>query len=132
MPPATVLDLGCGQGHWILDAAVAWKGYGTRVTGVDMVDVTKNLRNTAARHGVADTVQFIRSNLYVIFPPSPTSSLADQYSFYYSLKKQLPFPDESFDLVRMSCLTFSISCDKWEYVLSEVQSPYRRWSSRID
>jgi hypothetical protein len=37
------------------------------------------------------------------------------------LKKQLPFPDESFDLVRMSCLTFSISYNKWEYVLSEVR-----------
>ena len=81
MPPAAVLDLGCGQGYWILDAAVAWKGYGTRVTGVDMVDVTKNLRNTAARRGVADNVQFIKSNLYVIFPPSLQAALLTSITF---------------------------------------------------
>ncbi len=46
-PPATVLDLGCGEGHWMLDAAVAWKGYGTKVTGFDMVDITKSLRTAA-------------------------------------------------------------------------------------
>ncbi|KAK0472120.1 hypothetical protein EDD18DRAFT_1410541 [Armillaria luteobubalina] len=37
-PPATVLDLDWGEGHWILDAAVAWKGYGTKITDFDMED----------------------------------------------------------------------------------------------
>jgi 2-polyprenyl-3-methyl-5-hydroxy-6-metoxy-1,4-benzoquinol methylase len=81
MPPATVLDLGCGQGHWILEAAVAWKGYGTRVTGVDMVDVAKNLRNMAAKHGVADNVQFVKSNLYVVSPPPPQAALLTNITY---------------------------------------------------
>ncbi|KAJ7579696.1 hypothetical protein C8J56DRAFT_963357 [Mycena floridula] len=98
-PPLTVLDMGCGQGQWMLEAAIAWKGYGTRVTGIDMVDVTKNIRNVAAKHGIADNVNFVKGNF---------------------LKKQLPFPNESFDMVRMSCLTFAISFDKWDSILKEV------------
>lgn len=58
-----ILDLGCGQGHWMLDAAITWKGYGTRVTGVDMVDIGKNLRGLATKHGVADNVSFVKTNL---------------------------------------------------------------------
>lgn len=38
----------------------------------------------------------------------------------HSLKERLPFPDESFDLVRMSCLTLCIPSDSWEFVLEEV------------
>lgn len=37
-----------------------------------------------------------------------------------SLKVNLPFPDESFDLVRMSCLTMAIPFDSWESVLKDV------------
>lgn len=36
-PPSTVLDLGCGQGHWLLDAANFWPN--TDFTGFDLVDV---------------------------------------------------------------------------------------------
>ncbi|KAF9446199.1 hypothetical protein P691DRAFT_217399 [Macrolepiota fuliginosa MF-IS2] len=99
MPPTTVLDLGCGQGHWVLDAAIFWKGYGTRVTGFDMVDTTKSLRLWAVRQGVADNIKFVRGNF---------------------LDQPLPFPDESFDLVRMSCLTLCITSGSWEFVLQEV------------
>lgn len=38
-----------------------------------------------------------------------------------SLRKQLPFPDQSFDLVRISCLTFAIPYDRWSDLLSEVE-----------
>ncbi|KAJ3575768.1 hypothetical protein NP233_g874 [Leucocoprinus birnbaumii] len=93
MPPSTILDLGCGQGYWVLDAAIAWKGYGTHVTGYDMVDTMKSLRPLAVSHGVADNI---------------------------GLRQRLPFPDESFDLVRMSCLTFCITSDAWEDILQEV------------
>jgi ubiquinone/menaquinone biosynthesis C-methylase UbiE len=33
-----VLDLGCGQGHWILHAANLWKN--TEFVGLDIVDIT--------------------------------------------------------------------------------------------
>ncbi|KAJ4491893.1 hypothetical protein C8J55DRAFT_556181 [Lentinula edodes] len=98
-PPSSVLDLGSGQGHWILEAAIHWKGYGTHFTGVDIADTMKVLRPLAIKHGVAENIKFVRSNF---------------------LKQPLPFPDQSFDLVRMANLTYAISYDKWEYVLGEV------------
>lgn len=62
------LDLGCGQGYWMLDAAETWKGYGTKVTGFDMVDITKSMRPAAIRAGVAENIQFVKGNLFVGFP----------------------------------------------------------------
>ena len=79
-PPTSVLDLGCGQGyvsfhltsimmpsifcrHWVVDAAIAWKGYGTKVTGYDMVDVSKALLPWVIEQGVTGNVQFVRGNL---------------------------------------------------------------------
>ena len=40
-PPVNVLDLGCGFGHWVVNAAMTWKPFGTRVTAFDLVDVFK-------------------------------------------------------------------------------------------
>jgi SAM-dependent methyltransferase len=98
-PPSSVLDLGSGQGHWILEAAIYWKGYGTRFTALDIADTMKFLRPLALKNGVADSIKFVRSNF---------------------LKQPLPFDDESFDLVRMSNLTYAISYDKWNFILEEV------------
>jgi len=46
-----------------VDAAIAWKGYGTKVTGYDMVDISKSLLPWAEEQGVTDSVRFIRGNL---------------------------------------------------------------------
>ena len=79
-PPTSVLDLGCGQGyviilsrpscshsfffsHWVVDAAIAWKGYGTKVTGYDMVEVSKDLLPWAVEQGIIDNIRFVRGNL---------------------------------------------------------------------
>lgn len=98
-PPLAVLDLGCGQGHWVVDAAIAWKGYGTKVTGYDMVDISKGLLPWAVKHGVKNNIKFVRGNF---------------------LKQRLPFSDNTFDLVRMSCLTLCITSDAWVFVFQEV------------
>ncbi|PPQ65693.1 hypothetical protein CVT24_012110 [Panaeolus cyanescens] len=98
-PPISVLDLGCGQGHWVIDAAIAWKGYGTRVTGYDMVDISEGLLPFAAEQDVTDAIRFVRGNF---------------------LKQRLPFSDDSFDLIRMSCLALCITTDSWVFVLQEV------------
>ena len=38
----------------------------------------------------------------------------------FSCKQRLPFSDNSFDLVRMSCLALCITSDSWVFVLQEV------------
>ncbi|KAI4522712.1 hypothetical protein K525DRAFT_198188 [Schizophyllum commune Loenen D] len=91
-PPTAALDLGCGAGHWLFDAAQAWQGYGTRLTGMDNVDLTRGT-------GLEKQATFVRSDF---------------------LRAPLPFPDGSFDLVRMANLTLAIPRDAWEDLLLEV------------
>ncbi|TFK70414.1 hypothetical protein BDN72DRAFT_538187 [Pluteus cervinus] len=91
-PPPNVLDLGCGQGHWVKEAASAWRQ--SRIIGFDLVDVTLPSLDQM------ENVTFVRGNF---------------------LKYQLPFPDNHFDLVRMANLTLCIPYDKWEFVLEEVR-----------
>ncbi|KAF9482643.1 hypothetical protein BDN70DRAFT_892417 [Pholiota conissans] len=98
-PPMSVLDLGCGQGHWVVDAAIAWRGYGTKVTGYDMVDISKGLLLWAVEQGVTDNIRFVRGNF---------------------LKQRLPFSNNSFDLIRMSCLALCVTADSWVFLLQEV------------
>ena len=56
-PPQTVLDLGCGEGVWAIQAANHWKN--TQITGLDIV-------NLVDRHQVLPpNVSFKKGNLYV-------------------------------------------------------------------
>ncbi|KAL1745186.1 hypothetical protein HDZ31DRAFT_82123 [Schizophyllum fasciatum] len=91
-PPATTLDLGCGQGDWLRDAAQAWRGYGTRLIGMDAIDLTRG-------KAVGEAVNFVRGDF---------------------LRAPLPFPDGVFDLVRLACLTLAIPSDALEGLLREV------------
>lgn len=90
--PASVLDLGCGPGHWILYAAGVWKG--STITGLDLVDVT--LPEVAT----TENIQFRRGNF---------------------VEYGLPFPEKSFELVRMANLALCIPYDKWPRLLVEVR-----------
>ncbi|KAJ6504496.1 hypothetical protein DFH09DRAFT_289947 [Mycena vulgaris] len=99
-PPRNVLDLGCGAGHWMLDAATAWRNSGVQIVGFDMVDTTKGLWPAALRKGVANNIKFVRGNF---------------------LKQPLPFSDGSFQLVRMSSLALCIPHEKWEFVLQQAR-----------
>ncbi|KAF8910070.1 hypothetical protein CPB84DRAFT_1842730 [Gymnopilus junonius] len=91
-PPATVLDLGCGEGHWVLHAASVWKD--SVITGLDMVDVTLPALETT------DNANFVQGN-FVKYP--------------------LPFEDKSFELVRMANLTLAIPYLQWVALLTEVR-----------
>lgn len=97
-PPSSVLDLGCGQGNWVLEAAIAWKQHGTNVTGYDMVDISRNVLPRAVEQGVRNNIRFVKGDFL----------------------KRLPFDSNTFDLVRMSCLTLCITSDAWGFVLQEV------------
>ncbi|KIL71577.1 hypothetical protein M378DRAFT_6299 [Amanita muscaria Koide BX008] len=89
-PPQAVLDLGCGQGHWVLTAAEVWTT--SHFIGFDLVDLTSHIQKP-------DNVTFVRGNF---------------------LKPRLPFANKQFDLVRMANLSLCIPQAKWESLLSEV------------
>lgn len=56
-PPSHVLDLGCGQGHWLLDASRHWPC--AEFLGFDLVDIL--LPEVQKR----SNVQLVRGNLCV-------------------------------------------------------------------
>ncbi|RDB28534.1 hypothetical protein Hypma_016012 [Hypsizygus marmoreus] len=90
--PFYVLDLGCGPGHWLLSASHAWPQ--SSITGFDLVDtLLPEVLET-------ENIHFARGNF---------------------LKNPWPFPNKSFDLVRMANLSLCIPYNKWEMILSEVQ-----------
>jgi ubiquinone/menaquinone biosynthesis C-methylase UbiE len=70
--PERVLDVGCGNGAWILNARSQWKE--TFFVGLDLVDIQP-------RQGWwLDRVQWVHHNF---------------------LKEELPFKDETFDFIRV-------------------------------
>ncbi|RXW24565.1 hypothetical protein EST38_g1268 [Candolleomyces aberdarensis] len=90
-PPLTVLDLGCGQGHWALYAASVWKN--SQITGFDLMDICLPAFSTT------ENVNFIRGNFLL----------------------KLPFPSKSFEYVRMANLSLCIPYDHWLPLLTEVR-----------
>ncbi|THU94555.1 hypothetical protein K435DRAFT_779357 [Dendrothele bispora CBS 962.96] len=95
-PPSKVLDLGCGvQGLWVREAAIKWGGYGTTVIGMDLVGAEEFEGMGLTGNGV----KFIQGDF---------------------ITQPLPFPDDSFDLVRLANLTYAVPFDKWEFVLQEI------------
>ncbi|KAJ3869293.1 S-adenosyl-L-methionine-dependent methyltransferase [Lentinula novae-zelandiae] len=89
--PSSILDLGCGEGHWIIDAHASWPE--ARIVGFDLVDVIlPEVRNNERLH-------FVRGN-FIRYP--------------------LPFPHSSFDLIRIANLSLAIPTERWNFVLSEI------------
>lgn len=37
-----ILDLGCGQGHWVAEASKFFTQYGTSIVGFDLVDMVSD------------------------------------------------------------------------------------------
>ncbi|OBZ79066.1 hypothetical protein A0H81_01444 [Grifola frondosa] len=107
-PPSDVLDLGCGEGHWVLHAAKYWKSSHTKVTGLDLIDVHNNHTGQVFPQlepvSVPKNVTWIRSNF---------------------VKYALPFSDDSFDLVRMADLSLCIPRQRWSFVFSQVRRVLR-------
>ena len=68
-PPADVLDLGCGEGFWVLHAAKLWKSNNTRVVGLDLIDLHTNEAGEVHPHlepvQHPKNVAWKRANLYV-------------------------------------------------------------------
>ncbi|KAL6304883.1 hypothetical protein BKA93DRAFT_252875 [Sparassis latifolia] len=93
-PPENILDLGCGQGFWVLHAANSWAD--SHVTGIDLIDVHRFSQSRVRR----ENVSWVRGNF---------------------VKDDLPFPDDTFDLVRMANLTLCVPTERWNFVLTQVR-----------
>ncbi|KAL0951741.1 hypothetical protein HGRIS_008414 [Hohenbuehelia grisea] len=92
-PPRTVLDIGCGRGTWLLQAAECWAPHGTVLTGIDMVDI---------RHPAVEQHEHIRFK---------------QCDF---MQYRLPFEEETFEMIRIANLGTSMTTEDWKVFIAKV------------
>ncbi|KAG8741826.1 hypothetical protein FRC10_002385 [Ceratobasidium sp. 414] len=87
-----VLDIGCGEGLWVLTAAKEWKH--TRFVGFDLMPVQMNLE---------ERLQGVRN----------ASDIIDRIEWINGdcLNAALPFDDNSFDLIRLANMTLALPTD---------------------
>ncbi|KAG8707732.1 hypothetical protein FRC08_000325 [Ceratobasidium sp. 394] len=87
-----VLDIGCGEGLWVLTAAKEWKH--TRFVGFDLMPVQMNLEEKlqGVKHvsDIIDRIEWINGDC---------------------LNAALPFDDNSFDLIRLANMTLALPTD---------------------
>jgi len=60
--------------HWIVETAIKWSGYGTKVTGYDKVGISKALLPLVVEHEIKGQIEFIRGKLYVFHSLSRSHS----------------------------------------------------------
>ncbi|KAI0077929.1 hypothetical protein K474DRAFT_1706959 [Panus rudis PR-1116 ss-1] len=107
-PPSKVLDLGCGNGLWVLEAAKQWKN--TQFVGFDLFRVQPNLH----RLGVIDTLN------------SSYEGFSDRIHWVHGdILEKLPFESEYFDFVRICNISLGIPEDEWLDVFQEIRRVLR-------
>ncbi|KAK0235952.1 hypothetical protein EDD85DRAFT_622006 [Armillaria nabsnona] len=95
-PPALVLDLGCGSGHWAIEAAKYWPS--STIIGFDLKEIQPRLYEIDSHKDLARRVKWLHGNLL----------------------DGLPFPPDHFDFVRVARIGLGVPEDEWQYVLEEV------------
>ncbi|QRW25789.1 methyltransferase domain protein [Rhizoctonia solani] len=87
-----VLDLGCGEGLWVLAAAKEWKH--TCFVGFDLLPIQMDLKDkldgTKNAQDIMDRIEWVQGDF---------------------LNEKLPFADNSFDLVRLANTTLALPTD---------------------
>ncbi|KAF9056098.1 hypothetical protein BJ165DRAFT_1430860 [Panaeolus papilionaceus] len=93
--PQRVLDLGCGTGTWVIDAAKEWPE--CEFVGFDLVDVQIPVKMLHA--SMADRIQWKHGNF---------------------LTTKLPFDDDEFDHVHIQSIARGVPENKWGVLFEEV------------
>ncbi|KAG8886108.1 hypothetical protein FRB98_001483 [Tulasnella sp. 332] len=96
-PPSTVLDLGCGVGRWVVEAANSWRH--TRFVGLDLMAIQYDLSGRCF-DGIRDRVQWVQTNF---------------------LHYQIPFAASTFDYIRMSHVALAVPTEHWRHVIYEIR-----------
>ncbi|KAJ3524381.1 hypothetical protein NM688_g8574 [Phlebia brevispora] len=96
-PPSKVLDLGCGTGLWVLDAAQQWTT--SHFVGFDRLRIQPDLSRMS--HGISDATRRIRW-------------------VHGNLLEPLPFAPETFDFVRISGIGLGVPEDEWQDLFQEL------------
>ncbi|CAA7266949.1 unnamed protein product [Cyclocybe aegerita] len=95
-PPSMVLDVGCGNGYWAIEAAKEWTN--SKITGLDLVDIQPRLHAIEPFQHLSARVTWVHSNLL----------------------EGLPFPSDHFDFVRVAGLGLAVPEDEWPLLLEEI------------
>ncbi|KAI0342774.1 S-adenosyl-L-methionine-dependent methyltransferase [Trametopsis cervina] len=99
-PPANILDLGCGSGLWVIEAAKAWPY--SQFTGYDCLQIQPDLKvMSSSQPGLGDLTNRIKW-------------------IHGNFLDPLPFEDSSFDFVRICGVGLGVPEDEWQSVLQEV------------
>jgi SAM-dependent methyltransferase len=93
--PVRSLDLGCGTGTWVLEAAREWPG--CEFVGFDLVNVQPPRH--LLENSVAKRIEWIHGNF---------------------LTNKLPFDDDEFDHVHIQSIARSVPENKWGMLFEEV------------
>ncbi|KDR78877.1 hypothetical protein GALMADRAFT_244511 [Galerina marginata CBS 339.88] len=96
IPPSVVLDLGCGTGYWVIEAAKKWKD--SKVYGFDAAKIQPRLEEMEHYKPLAQRIEWVHGNFL----------------------DGLPFSSNCFDFVRIAGLGLAIPEDEWQAVLEEV------------
>ncbi|EMD40112.1 hypothetical protein CERSUDRAFT_81393 [Gelatoporia subvermispora B] len=94
-PPERVLDLGCGSGPWLLEAARTWKN--AHFTGLDVVPIHPDLKQLGLSD-LASRITWVHANFL----------------------EGLPFSDEEFDYVRVTRIARAVPEHKWDWLFEEI------------
>lgn len=98
-PPSSVLDVGCGSGLWVIEAARQWPD--CKFIGLDCRQVQPDLKRFAEQPGISDIVNRVRW-------------------VHGNFLDPLPFKSNSFDFVRICDVGIGVPEDEWGHLLQEV------------
>ena len=130
-PPARVLDLGCGTGLWVLEAAQQWTVGASPAAHVRMLNIPQSSsfvgfdlqrtqpdlsRASLAVPDAALRIRWVHGNLYVPLSAIVFTRLTS--SDCSCRLERLPFDSDTFDFVRISGIGLGVPEDEVKFTVA--------------